>query len=201
MQRLALIIPALAFVACSDDTTSPENIRPVSAFTYSCDELTCTFTDESYDEDGPLVTSIFTFGDGHESAAPDPTHTYQFGGAYTVLLVVQDLDGVKVGSEQVVRINSTPVVTILRPFDEQSFVVGAPITFEASGQDLESPVLSYAWFRNEAGKLTLVGNESVFTTSDLPVGRGVMRATATDGNGATASAEVEVLIEALPALP
>ena len=61
MHRLTLIIPALVLVACGDDATSPENVRPVSAFTYSCDELTCTFADQSTDQEGPIISSIFDF--------------------------------------------------------------------------------------------------------------------------------------------
>ena len=197
MQRLTLIIPALVLVACSDDTTSPENVRPVSAFTYSCEELTCTFTDQSTDQEGPIISSIFNFGDGNSTGAADPTHTYSIGGSYTVSLVVQDLDGAKVGSEQIVRINSSPDVRILRPvLDEAEYDFGTPITFEAIGTDLESPVLTYAWFHDEAGKLTLLSTAIEFTTSDLPLGHQLIQVTATDGDGATASSVVEVVIVA-----
>ena len=128
MHRLTLIIPALVLIACGDDTSSPENVRPVSSFTYSCDELTCTFTNTSTDQEGPIITSIFDFGDGNSTGAADPTHTYSIGGSYTVSLVVQDLDGARVGSEQTIRINSGPDVTILKPvLDEAEYDLGTPI--------------------------------------------------------------------------
>ena len=202
MRRLTLIIPALVLVACSDDTTSPENVRPVSAFTYSCDELTCTFADQSTDQEGPIISSIFDFGDGNSTGAVDPTHVYSIGGSYTVSLVVQDLDGAKVGSEQIVRINSSPDVSIVSPMlDEAEYDLGTPITFEAIGTDLESDVLAYAWFHLEAGKLTLLSTAIEFTTSDLPLGHQLIQVTATDEGGATATSVVEVVIVEPAVLP
>jgi len=202
MQRLTLIIPALVLVACGDDTSSPENVRPVSSFTYSCDELTCTFTDQSTDQEGPIISSIFNFGDGTSTGAANPTHTYSIGGSYTVSLVVQDLDGAKVGSEQTIRTNSSPDVRIVSPvLDEAEYDLGTPITFEAIGTDLESPALSYAWFHDEAGKLTLLSTAMEFTTGDLPLGHQLIQVTATDGDGATAFSVVEVVIVAPAAAP
>lgn len=202
MQRLAMIIPALVLVACGDDTSSPENVRPVSSFTYSCEELACAFTNTSTDQEGPLVSSIFNFGDGNSTGAADPTHTYAIGGTYTVSLVVQDLDGAKVGSEQTIGINSRPNVTIVTPvLDEAEYDFGTPITFEAIGTDLESDVLAYAWFHEEAGKLTLLSTAIMFTTSDLPLGRQLIQVTATDGGGASASSLVEVVIVTPAAAP
>jgi len=202
MTRFALLVPALALVACGDDSTSPENVRPISSFSYECLELTCSFTNLSSDEDGPLITSIFDFGDGHETATDDPTHTYNIGGTYTVTLVVQDLNGAKVGSEQSVGVNSSPSVTILSPVGDQRFFdFGAPVTFEATGTDLESGVLSYSWFLVESGKLTLLSNAATFTTSDLPSGTHAIQVTVTDDEGAASFAATEVEIGNPPAAP
>lgn len=202
MHRLTLIIPALVLVACGDDTTSPENVHPVSAFTYSCDELTCTFTDQSTDQEGPIISSIFDFGNGNSTGAADPTHTYSIGGSYTVSLVVQDLDGAKIGSEQTIRINSSPDVWIVSPeLDDAEYDIGTPISFESIGSDLESPVLAYAWFNDEAGKLTLLSTAITLTTGDLPLGHQLIQVTATGGDGATASSVVEVVIVAPAAAP
>jgi len=198
MTRVTLLVPALVVVACSGDSTSgPENVRPVSSFSYECVELTCSFTNLSMDEEGPLITSIFDFGDGTESATADPTHTYLIGGTYTVTLVVQDLDGAKVGSEQNIRVNSPPSVAIISPVEDLTqFDFGAPVTFEATGTDMESDVLSYSWFHHESGKLTLLSIAAQFTTSDLPQGIQLIEVMATDADGATASASVEVEIVA-----
>jgi len=208
MKRTVLQLPHFSFVAlvvlaaCGEDATSPENVRPVSSFSYECAELTCSFTNLSYDEDGPLITSVFNFGDLSESAEPDPTHTYQVGGTYTVSLVVQDLDGARVGSEQDVSVNSTPHVRILFPLDgEEFFEYGAPVTFRAAGEDLESETLSYAWFLVEGTKLTFLANTIEFTTSDLPSGIQTVQVNATDGDGATATASTEVEIGDPPVGP
>jgi immune inhibitor A len=195
MTRIALLIPALVLVACGDDPVQPENVRPISSFSYECVELTCSFTNLSSDEEGPLITNIFDFGDGTETATADPTHTYHIGGAYTVTLVVQDLDGAKVESEQNIRVNSPPNVAISSPTEDLTFFdFGAPVTFEAMGTDRESDVLSYAWFLVESGKLTPLSNAAIFTTSDLSSGIHLIQVTATDADGSTASAAIEVEI-------
>ncbi len=198
MKRPVLLLGLLALgalVACSDNTTSPENVRPISSFTYNCVELTCSFTNLSSDEEGPLITSIFDFGDGTESADPDPIHTYPIGGTYTVTLVVQDLDGAKVGSDQNVSVNSPPHVAIVLPVEElEYFDFGAPVTFRAEGTDRESEILTYAWFLVEGAKTTLLANTMEFTTTDLPSGVQTVQVKATDGNGATAAASTEVEI-------
>ena len=203
MTRVSLLVPALVLVACSGDSTSgPENVRPISSFSYECVELTCSFTNLSSDEEGPLTTGIFDFGDGTSTGSADPTHTYSIGGTYTVSLVVQDLDGAKVGSEQFIRVNSPPNVAISNPAEDLTFFdFGAPVTFAAIGTDTESDFLSYAWFHHESGKLNLLSNAAEFTTSDLPQGIQLIQVTVTDGDGASASASVEVEIGAPPAAP
>jgi PKD repeat protein len=71
----------------------PPNEPPTASFTYSCTDLTCSFTDTSTDADGQVVAWSWSFGDGGASGARHPTHTFAEAGTYTVALTVTDDDG------------------------------------------------------------------------------------------------------------
>jgi len=69
------------------------NQYPVADFTYSTNLLTATFTDQSYDPDGTIVSWDWNFGDGGTSTAQNPVHTYASSGTYSVTLTVTDDEG------------------------------------------------------------------------------------------------------------
>jgi len=69
------------------------NKPPVADFEVHCSGLTCSFTDRSQDDDGTVVQWQWNFGDGATSSDRNPSHTYQAGGRYQVLLTVTDNDG------------------------------------------------------------------------------------------------------------
>jgi subtilisin family serine protease len=73
--------------------SGPVNSPPTASFTYSCTDLSCSFTDTSTDSDGTVVAWAWAFGDGGTSTAQNPGHTYGAGGTYTVALTVTDNDG------------------------------------------------------------------------------------------------------------
>ncbi|MGH7512564.1 MAG: PKD domain-containing protein [Gemmatimonadales bacterium] len=75
--------------AHSIDAIMP-NTPPRAAFGSSCAELTCTFSDSSFDVDGTLVGHHWTFDDGEAADGPNPVHTYAGFGVYHVQLVVTD---------------------------------------------------------------------------------------------------------------
>jgi PKD repeat protein len=71
----------------------PPNQPPVASFTYSCTDLTCSFTDTSTDSGGQVEAWSWTFGDGYASTDQHPSRTYAEAGTYTVALTVTDDDG------------------------------------------------------------------------------------------------------------
>jgi len=73
--------------------TSGGNVAPTAAFTSSCTDLGCTFTDASSDSDGTVVAWAWDFGDGATSTSQNPSHTYASAGTYTVTLTVTDDGG------------------------------------------------------------------------------------------------------------
>ncbi len=70
-----------------------ENQPPTADFSYTAEELTVTFTDESNDPDGEVVAWSWDFGDGNTSSEQNPVHTYTSDDTYSVSLTVTDDDG------------------------------------------------------------------------------------------------------------
>lgn len=92
----------------------PGTDPPVASYTWSCDGLTCSFTDASYDPDGGSVTGwSWDFGDGNTSSAQNPTHSYGAAGSYDVTLVVTD-DEATTSAPETQTVNPTdPTALIL----------------------------------------------------------------------------------------
>ena len=68
------------------------NVAPTAAFTYSCTDLDCSFSDGSSDDDGTVTAWAWDFGDGSTSTAQNPNHSYATTGTYTVSLTATDDD-------------------------------------------------------------------------------------------------------------
>jgi PKD repeat protein len=71
----------------------PPNEPPAAAFTSSCSDLGCTFTDASQDPDGRIVAVNWSFGDGTSAEGSDTAHAYGAPGTYLVSLTAVDDDG------------------------------------------------------------------------------------------------------------
>jgi PKD repeat protein len=82
--------PKATFSALAE---SVDNLSPTADFGWSCEELTCRFTEASTDSDGSLTAWSWRFGDGGTSAEREPVHSYAASGTYTVRLTVTDDDG------------------------------------------------------------------------------------------------------------
>ena len=79
--------PETTFSALAE---SADNRSPTADFDWTCEELTCQFSDASTDSDGSLTARIWRFGDGSTSEERDPSHTYAGSGTFTVRLTVTD---------------------------------------------------------------------------------------------------------------
>jgi subtilisin family serine protease len=82
------------------------NNPPTAGFTFSCTNLSCSFTDASTDPDGSIASRSWAFGDGATSTATNPSYTYAAGGTYTVTLTVTDDDGATDGESKSVTVAS-----------------------------------------------------------------------------------------------
>ena len=76
-----------------EGSTPPSNNAPTASFSNSCTDLACSFTDSSSDSDGSIASYAWDFGDGAQSSAQNPSHTYAADGTYTVTLTVTDNEG------------------------------------------------------------------------------------------------------------
>ncbi len=86
-----------------DEEIPPANDPPTAQFSYSCDELVCSFTDQSNDDMG-IVSHAWAFGDGNTSGSQNPTHSFADNGQYTVTLTVTDTDGATDQTSQTVEV-------------------------------------------------------------------------------------------------
>ncbi|WJG10773.1 S8 family serine peptidase [Aliiglaciecola sp. LCG003] len=66
---------------------------PVAAFSYESDGLQVTFTNESTDVNGDIVSHMWDFGDGTTSTDTNPMHTFAATGSYNVSLTTTDAEG------------------------------------------------------------------------------------------------------------
>ena len=76
--------------------TSAQSGAPTAAFTVNCSSLDCTFTDQSTDGNGSVVSWAWEFGDGELSSAQNPpVHHYDATTrtVYDARLTVTDNDG------------------------------------------------------------------------------------------------------------
>lgn len=84
-------------------------LPPVAAFAVSCNELSCSFTDQSSDADGTIVGWSWSFGDGGSATAQNPSHTYPASGTYLVTLTVIDNDGLSAEASAEVTVSASRV--------------------------------------------------------------------------------------------
>jgi PKD repeat protein len=71
------------------------NNSPIADFSYAKIRKRVTFTDQSTDSDGIIVSWFWDFGDGKTSSNKNPSHWYRGYGTYTITLTVTDDDGAK----------------------------------------------------------------------------------------------------------
>jgi len=88
----------------------PPPAPPTAGFSFSIDNLTVSFKDESGDSDGYVVNRTWDFGDGGHSYEINPKYTYASYGNYTVKLTVEDNDGLEDETEKKVTLIYKPPV-------------------------------------------------------------------------------------------
>lgn len=94
--------------------------------------------------------------------------------------------------------NQLPTVTVTAPGDGSTFEEGAEITFTGTAEDPEDGALSGAslvWSSDLDGQ---IGTGGSVTTGTLSVGTHTVTLTATDSDGGSAAADIQVTVESAP---
>lgn len=115
--------------------------QPIAAFTNNlvCAESDIQFTNTSQ---GNPILQIWDFGDGSATSTDlNPSHVYDFGGAYDVTLIVGNSVGCIDTLEQVVNVYTVPQVD----FDFNTVCIGSVTAFEDLTVDAANVQNNYHW--------------------------------------------------------
>ena len=164
------------------------NQAPTASFTYSCTDLSCSFTDTSSDSDGSIASHAWTFGDGGSSSAADPSHTYGADGTYTVTLTVTDDDGATDASSQSVSVAGPPPAAIT--LSTNGYKVKGVHTVDLTWSDASSANVD---IYRDGAVITTVGNSGAYTDSTGNKGGGSYVYKVCEAGTSTCSADSTVV--------
>jgi PKD repeat protein len=194
-RSLAVILAGtLAAAGCGKDSTGPggdSGTPPVANFTSSCTDMTCTFTDLSVSSTGHLTAYRWSFGDGGNASAANPSHTYGAAGQFSVTLTVTDA----VGDGSV-----TKSVTISVPPSPGAPTANFSVTcssldctFHDLSTDADGTVVGWAWSFGD-GSQSSAKNPPVhhFDATSLTTYTATLTVTDNDGLTSTKSKEFTV---------
>ena len=178
----------------------PPNQPPVAAFTPSCTNLACSFTDASSDPDGSVAGWSWTFGDGGTATTQNPSHTYGAAGTYTVQLTVTDDKGATGTTSKSVTVtapppppNQPPTVTVTGG----TVAVGLLYALQASFSDPDNGPWTYTidWGDGTSGtgSASSPGSISATHTYLLPGSYRIV-VTVTDSRGAVGSGSATLTV-------
>lgn len=155
-------------------------------------------------EDGQLDRYSFVWSSDIDGAfALDSSFVYSelSIGSHTIAVTVTDSDEAQASDQISIQIlepdNTPPEVTILSPSEGSQFQSGSSIEFSATASDEEDGILtgsSIVWDSDKDGQ---IGTGSSLTSSNLSENSHTITATATDSEGAIASAQVNIQVIAL----
>ena len=190
---------SLVVAACGGDDDNGgggpnENDEPVAAFTPSCTNLACTFTDASTDADSAedITTWSWDFGDDATSTEQSPQHTYAEAGTYTVTLEVTDVAGASNSTSEEVTVsvsaeNQAPTAA----FDFSCLSLECTFTNNSTDPDA-GDVLTYEWDFGDGNTST---DEDPTHAYDVAVADTfTVTLTTTDAGGLDATVTDEVIV-------
>ncbi|MGF1528657.1 MAG: PKD domain-containing protein, partial [Candidatus Competibacterales bacterium] len=183
-----------------DDSVEVPNQDPVASIaanpTQGTAPLTLNFNaSASEDSDGTIVNYAWAFGDGNRASGATTSHVYTTPGNYPATLTVTDDDGATASAAVAIDVaepaNQGPMANV-SPTPTQGT---APLTvaFDASAsEDSDGTIAAYAWSFGDGSSGTGATTNHVYTTP----GNYTATLTVTDDDGATASAAVDVIVDA-----
>ena len=155
------------------------NNSPTADFSYSISGFTVTFTDQSTDSDGNIVSWSWDFGDGNGSSETNPVHVYAASGTYTVSLTVTDDDGATDVASKSVTItgetNNPPEADFSYSTSELT------VTFTDQSTDSDGNIVTWIWSFGDGNGSSETNPVHIYTAS----GTYTVALTVTDDDGAT----------------
>jgi hypothetical protein len=212
---MAALLVSLSVVACNDDPLiDVDNQAPIAN---AGPDQTVVDTDGSgseqvtldgsgsSDADGTIASYVWTEGGTSVGTGVAPVVTLAVGTHDITLTVTDnrgatDTDGVTITVQPQPGENTPPTAEITEPLDGAEINEGADVTFTGSGDDAEDGALtgaSLVWTSDLDGELG-TGETFVINTLGASAGAHVITLTATDSEGATGTATVNVTINAAP---
>jgi PKD repeat protein len=170
----------------SPSSTTP----PTAAFTYDVDGLTVSFTDQSFDTDGTVVSWSWSFGDGSTSTAQHPVHTYAAGGEFLVRLTVLDDKGGSDAETQTLTLTSPGNVAPVADF--LAVASNLTVTFTDLSNDSDGSLVSWSWSFGDG--MSSAAQNPVHTYASA--GDYAVTLTVADNEGAVGSATQTVSVTA-----
>jgi PKD repeat protein len=180
---------------CSNEATvqfgapPPGNGSPTAAFTDSCTDLACSFSDGSSDEDGTVVGWQWNFGDGSSSPLQSPGHIYSASGTYSVTQKVTDNGGATGSVTQSVTVTSSG--SNAPPSSIFSFSCsGLTCSFTDRSTDSDGSVAAWSWTFGDGAISTSRNPSRTYAGS----GTYPVTLTVTDNGGATNQSSQSVTV-------
>ena len=167
------------------------NTPPVAGFSYSCDEFSCDFTDQSTDLEGLIASWSWVFGDGGTSTVQNPSHTYTAADSYNVTLWVTDGDGATNSVTQTISVSSSVNIPPTASFTYSCTDLSC--SFNGSDStDSDGTISSYDW---DFGDGNTYSSSTATAAHDFDIaGTYSVTLTVTDNVGATGINNQEVTI-------
>jgi PKD repeat protein len=144
---------AMAVPAQTPPPPSPANEPPQADFEFTCLALTCTFSDQSRDDDGTVVAWRWEFDDGSTSSARNPSHTFGSGGRYDVRLRATDDDGATDTRTRTVDVQ-VPASNKPPSADFEVDCSGLTCTFTDKSKDDDGFIVSWHWIFGDGATST-----------------------------------------------
>ena len=188
---------SLVFAGCGDGDNGdgPDNEAPTAAFTFSCNALTCSFTDVSTDPDGndDITAWEWDFGGDGTSDQPSPFHTFTTAGNREVTLIITDTHGATSSQTQAVTVSRAPTAE----FISNCNALTCNFTDMSTDPDGNDDITAWGWdFGDPASPDNTSGEQNPthsYTYTELTEVTVTLTVTDATGNQATTTQTFEVL--------
>jgi PKD repeat protein len=182
-------------IIVTDPPNRPPSVRAAADPGSGDAPLDVRFSAEGTDPDGDSLVYEWDFGDGGRAFGAQATHRYSSPGDYDATVTVTDPDGATGTATVHVTVSGNRAPSVTMTADPQSGTAPLRVRFEAQGSDPEGSSLTYRWSfgdgsRPETGRLE--------THTYRNPGTYTARVTATDREGASSTAELEITVTQRP---